>query len=605
MKKTFFRKLLNIFTKQEQKQALLLFLMSLAAAFAQAIGVASVFPFINVLLKPEMIQENRWLSLFYQKGGFSDIKSFIIILGLGVFSVVLLSSLISAVTIWAKSKFALGKNHSLSKRLLNVYLAKPYEYFLINNTNELGKNILSEINQLTSHLLISLFEIIINGLMVITVIGMLLLVNVSVTIGAMVLVGGAYGLTNYYIKKKLQTVGRERIEANKERFRLADEALSSVKITKVMGIESYFIENFSLYSKKFTQYNIYSHIAGEIPRFIFEAIAFGGIVFYIVLMVYQGENMSNFVPLLSLYAFAAYRIMPSLNRFYKSMTKIYYNSPILDKIYHDLKQQEKEDPEKKKTAFHRDEKRIEFNHAIKLKNLRFCYSDNRINVINGIDLVIPKNSMIGIAGETGCGKTTFVDIILGLLEPQGGRILIDEIPLTSENLAGWLNIVGYVPQEIYLSDQTIRNNIAFGVPEEKINDQQVQSVARIAALDRFIEDELPHQYNTLIGERGVRLSGGQRQRIGLARALYRNPEVLILDEATSSLDGATEESILNAIQEVLKLKTVIMIAHRLSTLRDYDQIYIMEKGRMIGQGTYEELIKHHQKFKEMAKIPKE
>jgi len=241
---------MNIFTKREQKQAVLLFLLSLIAAFAQAIGVASVFPFINVLLNPEMIQQNRWLSLLYQKGGFAEFKSFIIFLGIIVFAVVVLSSIISGVTIWAKTRYALGKNHSLSKRLLCVYLAKPYEYFLLNNTNELGKNILSEINQLTNQLLLSIFEIIINGLMVITVLGMLLLVNVSATIGVTLLVGGAYTVTNYYIKKKLQNVGRERIEANKERFRLADEALSSVKITKVMGVEPYFFIKYPIIPNK-------------------------------------------------------------------------------------------------------------------------------------------------------------------------------------------------------------------------------------------------------------------------------------------------------------------------------------------------------------------
>jgi len=247
-------------------------------------------------------------------------------------------------------------------------------------------------------------------------------------------------------------------------------------------------------------------------------------------------------------------------------------------------------------------KEINFQKAIKLKDIRFCYTDNSFDVISKINLTIPKNSFIGFAGATGCGKTTLVDIILGLLTPQSGQIIVDNTPITQENIQSWQQKIGYVPQEIYLSDDSVRKNIAFGVSDKDIDDKQVKLAARIAALDAFVEIELPKKYNTIIGERGIRLSGGQRQRIGLARALYRNPEVLILDEATSSLDGATEEAVLKAIQHAAKSRTVIMIAHRLNTLKDCDQIYIMEKGSIIGQGTYKELIDTNRQFREMAKL---
>ena len=603
-KRTFLIKLYEIFTPRERMQAVMLFIASLITAFAQAFGVASIFPFINVVMNPENIHQNHWLSFLYEKGNFIEINSFIIFLGLAVFFVVVLSSMITSITIWAKTKFVLGKNHTLSRRLLSVYLSKPYEFFLQKNTSELSKNILSEINQLTSQLLIAIFDIIIHGLMVLVIIGMLLLVDIAVTTSAIIFLGGSYGILNYFIKRKLKQIGRERLKSNRERFRLANESLSSIKTTKVMGIESYFLKNYSFHSRKFAQYNIFAHIMGELPRYILEAIAFGGIVFFIIVMIIQGQSVKDFIPLLSLYAFAAYRAMPALHRLFNSTTKIYYNTAILDKIHEDMIESEfKEQPiQQSKKA--NTNKSIIFQKNIELKNIKFCYSDSTLDVINGINMVIPKNSFIGFVGATGCGKTTLVDIILGLLEPQEGQLIVDDLKIDSENIQCWQKLIGYVPQEIFLSDDTLRKNIAFGVSEKDIDDKQVKIVTKIAALDEFIENELPKKYDTVIGERGVRLSGGQRQRIGLARALYRKPEVLVLDEATSSLDGTTEEAVLKAIYNAAEARTVIMIAHRLNTLKDCDQIYILQQGKIVGNGTYRELIRQNKQFMEMAKVPK-
>jgi len=299
-KESFLIKLYEIFTPRERMQTGLLFIASLITAFAQAFGIASIFPFINVVMKPESIQQNKWLSLLYERAGFTTINSFILFLGIAVFLIVVLSSMISAVTTWGKTKFVLGKNHTLSRRLLGVYLSQPYEFFLQKNTNELGKNVLSEINQLTSQLLISIFDILINGLMVIVIIAMLFLVDVTVTLGAIIFLGGSYGLINYLIKKRLEKSGRERLKANKERFRMANEALSSIKTTKVMGIESFFLKNYSFHSSKFARHNIFAHVAGELPRYILEAIAFGGIIFFIIFMIARGESVVDFIPLLGL-----------------------------------------------------------------------------------------------------------------------------------------------------------------------------------------------------------------------------------------------------------------------------------------------------------------
>lgn len=601
--KSFLKKLYEIFTPRERMQAILIFIASLITAFFQAFGVASIFPFINVVMNPDVIQQNKWLSLLYAKGHFPSINYFILFIGIAVFFIVILSSIISAVTTWAKTRFTLNKNHSLSQRLLTVYLSQPYDFFLQKNSSELSKNVLSEINQLTSQFLMALFDILINGLMVVVIVGMLFIVDISVTIGVLIFLGGSYGLINYFIKNKLKEIGRERLDANRGRYRVANEALSSIKTTKILGVESYYLHQYSYYSSRFARYNVFARVIGETPRYLIEAIAFGGIIFFVIFMIARGERVIDFIPMLSLYAFAAYRTLPALNRLFNSVTTVYYNMAIVDKIYEDMVDIAPPKIIQPKLCASKSE--LSFNKTIKLQNISFSYENSSCDVINNLNLTIPKNSVIGLAGSTGCGKTTLVDIILGLLKPQKGNIMVDGIEIKNENITALQRKIGYVPQEIYLSDDTISRNIAFGVPDKKISYEQVQYVSKIAAIDNFVENELPQKYNTIIGERGIRLSGGQRQRIGLARALYRNPEILVLDEATSSLDGTTEEHVLKAIQSAAHTRTVIMIAHRLNTLKDCDQIYILEKGRIIGQGKYQELICKNEKFKTMAKISHE
>jgi ABC-type multidrug transport system fused ATPase/permease subunit len=598
--KSFLKKLYEIFTPRERMQAVMVFFASLATAFVQAFGVASIFPFINVVMNPDIVEQNKWLSLLYNQGHFTSINSFILFLGIIVFLIIIFSGTISAITTWAKTRFTLGKNHSLSLRLLTVYLNQPYEYFLQKNSSELSKNILSEITQLTSQLLMALFDILINGLMIAVMVTMLFMVNIAVTMGAIIFLGGSYGIINYFVKNKLKEIGQGRLEANRGRFRMVNEALSSIKTTKIMGIESYFLNNYSNYSGKFARYNVFASVVGEIPRYLLEAVAFGGIVFFVILMIARERKVVEFIPLLSLYAFAAYRTIPALNRLFNSTATVYYNIAIVDKIYEDMIEIAPSKTLLPKPNATNPE--LLFNKTIKLQNIRFSYKDSSFEVINNIELTIPKNSVIGFAGPTGCGKTTLVDIILGLLKPQKGEIIIDDTEIDNDNITSWQRKIGYVPQEIYLSDDTILKNIAFGVQDKDISYEQVQYAAQIAAIDNFIEKELSQKYDTVIGERGIRLSGGERQRIGLARALYRNPEVLVLDEATSSLDGTTEEYVLKAIHSAAQSRTVIMIAHRLNTLKDCDQIYILEKGIIIGQGKYDELISKNKKFKEMAKV---
>jgi len=312
----------------------------------------------------------------------------------------------------------------------------------------------------------------------------------------------------------------------------------------------------------------------------------------ILYIMKQTGNFSDALPIISLYVFAGYRLMPAIQQIYTSFTSLAVGGPSLDKLYEDIK-------DLKPLNVNLNQGILPFNKKITLKNIYYSYPNASRTALKNISLNIPAKSSVGLVGATGSGKTTTVDIILGLLEAQKGTLEVDGKIITKQNSRSWQRSIGYVPQHIYLSDDTVASNIAFGIDRKDINQKAVEKASKIANLHEFITDELPNQYETTIGERGVRLSGGQRQRIGIARALYHNPQVLILDEATSALDNQTEKAIMDAVNNLSEVKdiTIIIIAHRLSTVKKCDQIFLLEKGLLKNQGTFEELIKVNENFR--------
>ncbi len=327
-----------------------------------------------------------------------------------------------------------------------------------------------------------------------------------------------------------------------------------------------------------------SSVVQQLPRFILEAIAFGGIMILILFQMKQTGSFNNALPFISLYAFAGYRLMPALQQIYGTFSKFDFIIPSVNNIHNELVRL-------KVINSNDNQSKILFRKKIDLKNIYFNYPNSSRAVLKNINITIPANSTIGLIGATGSGKTTTVDIILGLLEPQKGSLEIDGDIITNNNFRSWQKHIGYVPQFIYLSDSSILSNIAFGVEPNEIDEDAVVKSAKIANLHDFIVDELPDKYQTIVGERGIRLSGGQRQRIGIARALYHNPRVLILDEATNSLDNYTEQAVMEAVNKLGKKMTIILIAHRLNTVKKCDMIYLFDKGEIKDMGSFKELIK--------------
>jgi ABC-type multidrug transport system fused ATPase/permease subunit len=581
-----FKKLLFLLDNRERKIAFLLLIMIITMALADMIGVASILPFISVLSNPELIETNSILNNFFKASnnfGVQSYQQFYFILGALVFITLILSLALKAFVIYFQVRFIQMREYSVGKRLVEGYLCQPYSWFLSRHSAELGKTVLSEVQQLISNGLNSFISLIAQSIVAVALIILLIIVNPMLAIIVGFTLATAYVMIFYIVRNYLNQTGKERLKNNQLRFIAINEAFSATKEIKVGGLEQVYIQNFSKSAKTYAETQSSAAVVGILPRYILEAIAFGGILLIILYYIKHTGNFNSVLPIISLYVFAGYRLMPALQQIYSSFTKLTFVGPSLDKVIEDLKNIK---------SFEKDQDHgiLLFDKFINLKNISYEYPNSQRTALKDISLNIPAKSMIGFVGPTGSGKTTLVDILLGLLEPQKGIIEIDGKILKDENKKSWQRSIGYVPQNIYLSDDTIARNIAFGVDQKNIDYNLVEKVSKIAQLHSFVNDELPEKYLTTIGERGVRLSGGQRQRIGIARALYHKPKVLILDEATSALDNQTEKEVMDAVSnKINKDLTIILIAHRLNTVKNCHMIYKLDKGQLKESGTFEEL----------------
>ena len=416
-------------------------------------------------------------------------------------------------------------------------------------------------------------------------------------------VGGAYGLFYLIFRKLVSRVGRDRLEANEARFKVVNEAFGGIKEVKVAGLEFHWNRRFDSAAKRFARTQLIARIVSDIPKYFLEIVAFGGVLTLLLYLIARGDGLDSVLPIMSLYALGSYRLMPALQLVYRDLTHFRFSVPAIEKLYEDVSEQGDGTIEES-TMASVEEEPIEVlptpTDSIRLENISYTYPRAERPTLNQFSISIPAQSTVGFVGTSGSGKTTTVDIILGLLKPEAGHIRVDDLVITSDNYGAWQRTLGYVPQHIFLSDDSIAANIAFGVPKKKIDMHAVERAAKIANLHEFIVGELPEQYDTLVGERGLRLSGGQRQRIGIARALYHRPKVIIMDEATSALDNMTELAVMEAVHNLDRSTTVLLIAHRLTTVRDCDHIFILDGGQVIGEGTYDELSKTHTHFRELA-----
>ncbi|MGB5260814.1 MAG: ATP-binding cassette domain-containing protein [Gammaproteobacteria bacterium] len=592
------RQIRALLTARERLRFSHLVLAALVMTVLELVGIGAIVGFMGVLAQPDLVFENRWLNRLYTALGFDDAHQFILVFGFTLLLIYLLRNLFAAFMVWLQLRFVWGTLRSLSNKLLEMYIYSPYQFFLTRNTAEIQRNLLSEMNQIVNGVMLPATRLITQSIMAVCIL-VLLFWNDPVLAGAITLLfGGAYAWVYFGFRQRLSTIGSRRVAANKLRFKTLSEALNGIREVRMSGREQSFIDSFSQALGGFTRQMIAGGLIAQLPKYLMESLAIGGILGITLYIVGVKQTMQEIIPVATLYAVAAYRILPAFQQITQALAALQFNRKSLNVISRDLALAD-EHPGAAQIREIRKQP-VTCKDSIRLQDVSFRYPGAETNAVERLTLTIHKNTSTGLVGTTGAGKSTLADVVLGLLIPQSGRVMIDQTPITEQTAPAWQIHTGYVPQQIFLTDDTIARNIAFGFKPDDIDHEALVEAARMAHIHEFVTEELPDGFDTVVGERGIRLSGGQRQRIAIARALYHKPELLVFDEATNALDGATEAIIRQSVRELAGTKTLLIIAHRLNTVKDCDVIHVLEHGRIIASGRYEELMENCEIFRAMA-----
>lgn len=594
------RRMVHLMSAGERRRMRWLTPIITANALVQVLGIASVMPFLALVANPAVVHEQALLRWAYDAFGFSSDRSFLIFVGVMVLGVLVFSNAFAALSQYLMLRFSWDLNHQLSVRMLRTYLAKPYVFFLDQNTSGLAKNILAEVKQAVAGFVNAGMNLVARSVVVVLVLGLLVLVDPLLALATFAFLGLAYGGVFGLLQRIIGKAGRERAAADRERFKAAAEALSGVKEIKLLGKEQPFLRRYERPSRRYSASLARMQTFNLLPRYVFETVAFGGLLVILLVVIVRGSGVQELLPTVGLYALATYRLLPALQGIFGSLADLRFSLTSVELLFHDAEGgvPERFDDRGKVAP-------LSFRASLALRGVAFAYPGVREPVLHDFDLRIAAGTTVALVGTTGAGKSTVIDLLLGLLRPQQGALVVDGEVVDDDQLGSWQKNLGYVPQTIYLADDTIAANIAFGVPQREIDMAAVERAARRAHIHDFIVTELPEGYATEIGERGVRLSGGQRQRLGIARALFHDPDVLILDEATSALDNVTEESVFQAVRELGQQKTVVMIAHRISTIRHCDEIFLLDGGSVVASGTYEQLLATSPGFRALAMVDRD
>ena len=572
----------------------------LGMALLQVIGIASILPFMQLVAEPEVMAENSLLKWGYDQFEFESTRSMLIASGFVVLGLIAIGNGFSAFTTWLQFKYAWEIAHNLSTRLLRNYLSRPYSFFLKHNTSDLLNKTLVEVSYFTRGVLVPIIDLAARSLIVLVIFALLVWADPKLAVIVSGVLGIAYLIIFMSTRSLLGRLGEERIKANEGLFRSLTEALTGIKTIRVYNAEALFYKRFKRASARRIKIHPRVNLVSTAPRFLVEVLAFGSILSITLYLLIKGGDLKSLLPMLSLYALAGYRLLPALQNAFKSAANLKHSFPTVDRICQDLGRDSL--PQLEDQNYIPEITLKPFSQDITMENIRFKYEGTDQTTIDNLNVRIEKGTTVAFVGATGSGKTTLVNLIVGLFLPREGALKIDGVKITESNVRAWNRQIGYVPQDVFMFDDTIARNIAIGFDDEEIDMNRIEEVARLANIHDFIFEELPDRYQNVIGDRGVRLSGGQKQRLGLARALYGKPEVLILDEATSALDNITENAVIESLKEATNSLTVIIIAHRLSTVKHADCIYLLKDGKIIAEGPYETLLDTSEIFREMVQL---
>ena len=590
--------LFSLLTDKQLKQFYTLQVLVVIMAFTELLGIASIAPFMALVGDMSILEKNGFFAHIYQMSGLNNPIDFLFYTGLIVLVMLTFSTVISMFTTWRLSIFGARIGTEIADRLYTYYMQQSWQFHASGSSAQLTKQVSTEAARISSQIVQPLMAMNAKIVLALFISISIVIYDPVVAILGILIFSLAYFVLYRLVRQKLVDNGQELSELSTQRFRLMNEGFGGIKDVLLLNRSHDFIERFQNSGNAFARAQGTNIAISQVPRYFIELIAFGAMISLVLVLVkLHSGNLGEVLPILAIYALAAFKLLPALQQIYSSLSQIKGNIAAFDAVKDDLKQSF---DGRKSNSDAVVSTAVALEKSIRLSDIEFSYPGKDRPAVNGVDITIPVNSVIGLVGSSGSGKSTLIDLLLGLLTPQQGTIYVDDVPINAENKRAWQDLLGFVPQSIFLSEGTIAENIAFGIPAKEISIKQINKSLNLANLTELVE-QLPQGINTKVGERGVQLSGGQRQRIGIARALYHEAEVLVFDEATSALDGITERIVMDAIHEFSGKKTIIMIAHRLKTVEKCDLIYFMERGKIIDYGTYHELVVRNMKFKEMAR----
>lgn len=591
-----FRNLSLILEAKNRRQVTVILVFMVLLGGIEVLGIGSILPFLAVVSDPGLIHSNRVLSRIYQTLSLQSERELVFLLGAGCFVLVTAGNLLNAYSGWLLSRFVTATGNRISTLLIGDHLRRPYATRVDRHTSDVVTGLFVDVRKLTQGVLMPGLNVTSRMVVVIAVFALLIAVDPVIALTATAVLGVVYVALYRTLRHKIFETGRRAEQGDATRMRVALEALSAIKEVKVFGIDQYFVRRFSAVSTVVGRAETNFHLMSHTPRYAIEAIAFGGVVAVALYLTRDPRGMVKALPVIALFTFAAYRLLPSVQQIFSGVATVRFHAPALAAVAAEMV---KVRGRRSDDKMHVPQPLDSAWSAINVIGASMAYPGRPSPVLDRVEISITRNQKVGIVGATGSGKSTLIDLIVGLTDPTSGEVRVGDqtLPLVREE---WFREIGYVPQNTVLLDATIKENIAFGVEVASIDMDAVVSAARLAQIDRFIEDELPAKYDTAIGEGGGRMSGGQRQRLALARALYRKPKVIVLDEATSAVDADTERQIVDAVQSLSWEATVIAVTHGVSALRNFDKLIVLEGGRKVAEGKFEELLETSEQFRAVA-----
>jgi len=585
-----FFKLLYFCSDEDKRSLLKLLALTLLVGILEIAGIASILPFLNLASNPDSFESTTIISNIFGYFDLTSYQSRLMFAGLLILTIFTLSNIMTAMSGWIIQKLGWQLSHTISTRIADTYLHMPFESYMQKEAADLIKSAIADVNNLVNHVLIAGCRFFTSVFVSVAIITFLAVLQPKIAGLAFVLLTGAFLLVFYLRRKSVSDLGKQQLVQNSLRFITFADLLNGNRTIKSSNAQGYFFTRFEKPSRLFSNIQPKLYLSGSLPRYVIETLVFGAIVLFIVFLAGSSHNgFNNAIPIITLFALAAYRLIPSINSAYVSAILVTTHHHVIDNIYNDFSRDIVNKPLQNRS--------VSFKDHIRLENVSYNYPSKSHFSVSNLHLEIEVGKCTAIVGTSGSGKTTVGCLLVGLLDPTSGSISIDGQLRTNEQKPEWIEKLGYVPQDVFIFNGTIEENIIFGLEK---NEERLVMASKIAQSHGFITDTLSDQYKSIVGDNGTRLSGGQKQRIGLARAIYRQPDLLILDEATSALDTKTEKLILDALFNDLTDITIVIIAHRISTVKNCDKLILLDNGQLTCEGTFDELISESELFRELC-----